>query len=246
MRTFRNHDDSKRRRVSTAPLTESRTQSFTCSAELLRAFEHRALELGCSFDWLLEEAMQRLLVEGSDLEDSDLATDDGAANDDSTAPPPESVHQKKPEALRSMSLPRPRAFPLPAPLRLPLPLVLPAPPDAMPSTVPPPPPPRQMRSRTALAVAEPLVLYYGDQALVIDHHPYVIGRSANVADLVIDDGEVSRRHAVLEHTAGGWMITDLGSTNGIIVDGQAVAHAVLRAGVVMSIGPMTFRVASPG
>jgi pSer/pThr/pTyr-binding forkhead associated (FHA) protein len=50
---------------------------------------------------------------------------------------------------------------------------------------------------------------------------------------------------VIEHTAGGWMITDLGSTNGIIVDGQRVAHAVLRAGVVLSIGPMHFRVASP-
>jgi hypothetical protein len=41
----------------------TRTQSFTCSAELLRAFEKRASEQGCSLDWLLEEAMQRMLAE---------------------------------------------------------------------------------------------------------------------------------------------------------------------------------------
>jgi pSer/pThr/pTyr-binding forkhead associated (FHA) protein len=199
----------------------SRTQSFTCSSELLRAFESRAFELGCTFDWLLEEAMQRLLAEAREAQ---------------TMPPPESVHQMKPRSV-SQTMP------------------LPLPPDALPSTVPPPPtrqqlrtvtpplpPPPAQRSRTAVAVNEPLVLDYGGERLVIDWQPYVIGRSPSVADLVIEDSAVSRRHAVIEHLADGWVITDLGSTNGILVDGQVVRHSRLEPGMVMSIGPMTFGV----
>jgi len=218
MRTLQR--DSSRRRTSTPSTPASRTQSFTCSTELLRAFEHRTFELGCSFDWLLEEAMQRLLAD---------------ASEERRSPPPESAHQMKPGTAR----------------------LLPPPPDATPSTLPPPPPTRarvqpaapppapSQRSRTATAMDEPLVLDYGRDWLVIDRHPFVIGRSPSLADLVIDDGAVSRRHAVIEHTADGWVITDLDSTNGIIVDGEVVRHAVLRAGVVMSIGPMTFAVTAP-
>lgn len=224
MRTLRSDSHSSRRRPSTPSMPASRTQSFTCSTELLRAFERRTFELGCSFDWLLEEAMQRLLAE---------------ASEERRSAPPESTHQLKPGS----------ALALPPPL----------PPDAAPSTVPPPPPtraelrapalplppPPSRRSRSATAAVEPLVLDSGRDWLVIDRHPFVIGRSPSLADLVIEDGGVSRRHAVIEHTADGWVITDLGSTNGIIVDGEFVRHAVLRAGVVMSIGPMTFGVTSP-
>lgn len=223
MRTSRSDNDSnRRRRTSTGPTPSSRTQSFSCSADLLRAFEHRAFQLGCSFDWLLEEAMQRLLVEGNDLETREVA------KNDSMPPPPESVHQVKPRS-KLPSLP------------------LPSPPDAAVSTVPPPPAraPALPRPKTPTPIEEPLVLHYDNEQLVIDRHPYVIGRSAIVADLVIEDTEVSRRHAVIERTAEGWVITDLGSTNGIIVDGEVVRRAVLRAGVVMSIGPMAFGVASP-
>ncbi len=69
----------------------SRTQSFTCSSELLRAFESRAYELGCTFDWLLEEAMQRLLAE---------------AREARTQPPPASTHQRTPRTT-SQPLPLP-------------------------------------------------------------------------------------------------------------------------------------------
>jgi hypothetical protein len=251
MRTSRNDGDARRRRnPATPPLQATRTQSFTCSADLLRAFEHRAFELGCSFDWLLEEAMQRLLAEGGEPETIELVEHDPPT-------PAHSVHQ-----LRAFSLLA--ALPLPMPPNTTPPTLPPPRPARAQHQAPPPPPPSSpapapvpasvpapvtaksgTRSRTANAVAEPLVLYYGDERLEIGHHPYVIGRSASAADLVIDDTEVSRRHAVIEHTAYGWVITDLGSTNGIIVNGEAVRYAVLRPGAMMSIGPMAFRVAFP-
>ncbi|HJO02502.1 MAG TPA: FHA domain-containing protein, partial [Acidobacteriota bacterium] len=46
-----------------------------------------------------------------------------------------------------------------------------------------------------------------------------IGRAAECR-LVIEDSEVSRHHARLSHEDGGWMITDLGSTNGTAVNGR--------------------------
>ena len=86
------------------------------------------------------------------------------------------------------------------------------------------------------------MLDYAGERLVIDWHPYVVGRSATVADLVIEDAAVSRRHAVIEHLIDGWVITDLGSTNGIIIDGQVTRHSRLEPGMVLTIGPMTFGV----
>jgi pSer/pThr/pTyr-binding forkhead associated (FHA) protein len=45
------------------------------------------------------------------------------------------------------------------------------------------------------------------------------------SDVVLDDLLVSRRHAVLEHTANGWTLTDLRSGNGTFVNGRRVAVA---------------------
>lgn len=48
-----------------------------------------------------------------------------------------------------------------------------------------------------------------------------IGRSTD-NDVVIDDTDVSRHHAVILDTGTGFMITDLRSTNGVEVRGQAI------------------------
>ena len=52
----------------------------------------------------------------------------------------------------------------------------------------------------------------------------VIGRSRE-CDVVLADGNVSRRHAELRPAAAGWAITDLGSTNGVKVNGRPVHGA---------------------
>ena len=48
-----------------------------------------------------------------------------------------------------------------------------------------------------------------------------IGRSRE-CDIVLADTNVSRRHAELRPLGDGWTITDLGSTNGVRVNGRDV------------------------
>ena len=51
----------------------------------------------------------------------------------------------------------------------------------------------------------------------------VIGRSRD-CDIVLQDSNVSRRHAEIRPSGGdNWTITDLGSTNGVKVNGRAIA-----------------------
>jgi predicted component of type VI protein secretion system len=48
-----------------------------------------------------------------------------------------------------------------------------------------------------------------------------IGRSRE-CDIVLSDSNVSRRHAELRPLGDGWSVTDLGSTNGVRVNGRDV------------------------
>src|SRR5215212_7712943 len=52
----------------------------------------------------------------------------------------------------------------------------------------------------------------------------VLGRSRE-ADVVLDDPNVSRRHAEMRREADRWSIADLGSTNGVKVNGRRVERA---------------------
>src|SRR5918999_3067311 len=58
-----------------------------------------------------------------------------------------------------------------------------------------------------------------DKRTVVSGDPFVIGRSRE-CDLVLDDPNVSRRHAELRREDGGWAVHDLGSTNGIKLNGH--------------------------
>ena len=73
----------------------------------------------------------------------------------------------------------------------------------------------------------------------------VIGRGSR-ADLRIDDPGVSRRHAEfrVQHGPAGALVSilDLGSTNGTLVNGRRVQHAILDDGAVVQIGSTTIRV----
>ena len=63
----------------------------------------------------------------------------------------------------------------------------------------------------------------------------VVGRSRE-ADIVLADPNVSRRHAELRRDESGWQVMDLGSTNGIKVNGQRVNQAALGPGDRITIG----------
>jgi len=62
-----------------------------------------------------------------------------------------------------------------------------------------------------------------------------IGRSRE-CELMVDDPNVSRRHAEVRKTIEGWMIADLGSTNGVKVNGRRVHEEVLRPGDKITLG----------
>ena len=77
----------------------------------------------------------------------------------------------------------------------------------------------------------------------------VIGRGTE-ADLRINDPGISRRHARIAVDGDGdyqqIVIEDLGSTNGIVIDGQRVRHATLSAGSRIEIGSTRMSITSPG
>lgn len=73
-------------------------------------------------------------------------------------------------------------------------------------------------------------------AFTLEGDQLTIGRdSAN--EIVINDAEVSRRHARLTFQGGKYVLEDLGSTNGTFVNGQRLAGPrVLKPGEVVSFG----------
>ena len=65
-----------------------------------------------------------------------------------------------------------------------------------------------------------------------------LGRSRE-ADIVIDDANVSRKHAEVRPSGGSWTVRDLGSTNGVKVNGRRIDPArpqSLKAGDVIELG----------
>jgi hypothetical protein len=79
------------------------------------------------------------------------------------------------------------------------------------------------------------LLVGGGRRNVLSGNRVVIGRSRE-ADIVLQDPNVSRRHAELRREDGAWQVVDLGSTNGIKVNGRRVDHQPLRPGDQVTIG----------
>ncbi len=65
--------------------------------------------------------------------------------------------------------------------------------------------------------------------------PLTIGRSP-ACDVAIREPTVSRRHALLRFHDGAWMIKDLGSKNGLTVNGRRVGRASVGPGDLLGLG----------
>ncbi len=65
--------------------------------------------------------------------------------------------------------------------------------------------------------------------------PCVMGRS-QANDLVIIDHEVSRRHALIDNIGGIYVVEDLNSRNGILVNQKPRGRALLRSGDIITLG----------
>jgi signal transduction histidine kinase len=69
----------------------------------------------------------------------------------------------------------------------------------------------------------------------------LIGRSSK-SDVVLADSAISREHARLRMDRDHLVIEDLGSTNGVVLNGERVTSASIRAGDIMLMGKYTLLV----
>jgi hypothetical protein len=92
-----------------------------------------------------------------------------------------------------------------------------------------------LEQQPARSAPRALLLLDGRRLLVASAGA-VLGRSRD-CDVVLDDAGVSRRHAHIRPTAEGWMIEDLHSTNGVLLDGEPLRGVhPLRAGDRIELG----------
>lgn len=96
---------------------------------------------------------------------------------------------------------------------------------------------RSERRGRALVVAE-------GRRMVVPPGGAVLGRSRE-CDIVLGDTNVSRRHAEIRAHGSGWVVEDLGSTNGVRVNGTPARGATtIKGGDRLEIGtvPVVFEV----
>lgn len=60
------------------------------------------------------------------------------------------------------------------------------------------------------------------QRWLVDNECVIIGREASSANLLLPERQVSRRHAKIERTPAGFVLTDLDSKNGTFLNGKEV------------------------
>ena len=108
--------------------------------------------------------------------------------------------------------------------------------------------PRSGRASETAINRAPLVLEVNGTQHPLQPPGLVLGRGSE-ADLRINDPGISRRHAQIRvNPAGPGMqidIVDLGSTNGIVVNGKRVQQAVLQEGSRIEIGSTRMLVHAP-
>jgi hypothetical protein len=68
------------------------------------------------------------------------------------------------------------------------------------------------------------LLAVGGRRLLVPPGGATIGRSRD-CEITLDDVGISRHHAELRPGPGGWTIADLGSTNGVVVNGEDIRGA---------------------
>ena len=68
-----------------------------------------------------------------------------------------------------------------------------------------------------------------------------IGKS-NENDLALGDDTVSRMHCEIRRERKGYLLTDLGSTNGTLLDGAEIKEAWLKPGAVITVGKVELKV----
>ena len=73
----------------------------------------------------------------------------------------------------------------------------------------------------------------------LDRYAVSLGRGSE-NDIVMDCGSVSVKHAEMRRVDGGYELRDLGSTNGIKLDGERGEVIVLHSGMTVKLGDVAF------
>lgn len=85
-----------------------------------------------------------------------------------------------------------------------------------------------------------LVALDGGPDIHVGPAPIVVGRDRR-CDARLASARVSRRHCCLAVVDGHVLVRDLGSTNGILINGRAVAAGRLEPGDELSIAHLRYR-----
>jgi hypothetical protein len=110
--------------------------------------------------------------------------------------------------------------------------------DQSEAPAPPPPPESEQHGKTMIystsaRVGGPVeeaharrgspraLLAVGGRRLLVPPRGGTVGRSRD-CEIVLEDVGISRRHAEIRPSRGGWTIEDLGSTNGVLVNGHEI------------------------
>jgi hypothetical protein len=134
----------------------------------------------------------------------------------------------------------------PTPPAAPVPPVVPAAPvvaaAAVAATTPDPAPVAPpVEPPAAPPAAATWALIWPGGEVPIGGNAIVIGRSKD-CDVPLADGNVSRRHAELGRSEEGFVLRDLDSTNGTMVNGRRIRSATIGAGDEITIGMSTLRI----
>jgi transcriptional regulator with GAF, ATPase, and Fis domain len=76
---------------------------------------------------------------------------------------------------------------------------------------------------------------------VIDKDVFRVGKS-NENDLTLDDPTVSRNHCEIIRESRGYLLRDLGSTNGTLLDGAEIREVYLKPGGIITVGKVELKV----
>jgi hypothetical protein len=210
--------------------------SFYCRDYLWELFEVMTRDLGCSMDYLVNEAMRHYarsrnysLAQGGQPEapppPSNFPTQQPARDNPFGNAPP----APQPQAQRRPPPPPPAQEPAPPPRMEPR--VEPRmEPRAEPRMEPRAEPRMEPRADPAAAARPTLYLLFNGQRHRIDGEKFIIGRGSQQTDLTIRDGNISRQHCAVIFRGGSWYIKDLDSTNGIEFNGKRIEHKRVEEG----------------
>lgn len=107
-------------------------------------------------------------------------------------------------------------------------------------TTPPKASRRERRQPGARLTDTKAIVSLDDRRYLLEGPVAVLGRSKE-CDCVLRDPNVSRRHAELRRgPTGDWQIVDLGSTNGVKVNGRLVDSSRLAPGDEVTLGTTSF------